>query len=253
VILQRESVTIGSIFPEDDGLMIRSWSYSRLVDFEQCKYRAKLKYLDKIPEPARALPPGKSEHANDRGTRVHEGAELFVKGGVELLPELEFFREELTTIRDLYKKGKVSLEGEWAYDRDWIPTAWSSEKAWLRLKIDALVTMSPTHMVLIDYKTGKRAYNEMKHAEQCQLYQLATFLRYPKVEKITTELYYLDLDQLTSMTYTRAQGMRFLKGYQDRGLALTSATDFPPNPTAWACKWCPFGVKGTGHCQVGIQ
>ena len=27
---------------------IKAWSYSRLVDFEQCKLRAKLKYIDRI-------------------------------------------------------------------------------------------------------------------------------------------------------------------------------------------------------------
>ena len=68
---------------------IKAWSYSRLVDFEQCKLRAKLKYIDRIPEPARPLPPGKTEHANDRGTRIHDAAERFVRGGVELIPELK--------------------------------------------------------------------------------------------------------------------------------------------------------------------
>ena len=48
---------------------IKAWSYSRLVDFEKCKLSAKLKYLDRIPEPARPLPPGKSEHANDPAWR----------------------------------------------------------------------------------------------------------------------------------------------------------------------------------------
>ena len=58
---------------------IKAWSYSRLVDFEQCKLRAKLKYIDRIPEPARPLPPGKTEHANDRGTRIHDAGERFVQ------------------------------------------------------------------------------------------------------------------------------------------------------------------------------
>lgn len=47
---------------------IDAWSYSRLSTFEQCKLRAKLAYIDRIPEPERPLPPGKTEHANDRGT-----------------------------------------------------------------------------------------------------------------------------------------------------------------------------------------
>jgi hypothetical protein len=42
-------------------------SFSRLQNFEKCKYLAKLMYIDRIPEPERPLPPGKTEHANDRG------------------------------------------------------------------------------------------------------------------------------------------------------------------------------------------
>jgi hypothetical protein len=42
--------------------MITSWSHSRIVDFEACKYRAWLKYDQKIPEPERELPEGKTEH-----------------------------------------------------------------------------------------------------------------------------------------------------------------------------------------------
>ena len=47
---------------------ISSWSFSKLGDFESCRLKAKLKHLDNIPEPERPLPPGKTEHANDRGT-----------------------------------------------------------------------------------------------------------------------------------------------------------------------------------------
>ena len=46
---------------------IVSWSYSKLIDFEKCKLLAKIKHLDKTPEPERPLRPGQTEHANDRG------------------------------------------------------------------------------------------------------------------------------------------------------------------------------------------
>ena len=69
--------------------MIKAWSFSRLSIFEQCKLRTKLAYIDRIPEPPRPLPPGKTEHANDRGTRIHDAAERFVRGGAELLEDLQ--------------------------------------------------------------------------------------------------------------------------------------------------------------------
>jgi hypothetical protein len=231
---------------------INTWSYSRLCVFEQCKLRAKLAYIDRIPEPERPLPPGKTEHANDRGTRIHTAAELFVKGGVELIPELQTFHEELLRLRELYSEGKVSLEGEWAFDKDWTPTAWSSNSAWARVKLDAFVRMSKTHGVVIDYKTGKLFGNEVKHAEQGQLYQLAAFLRYPELQVIDVEFWYTDQNDITHMRYTVDQGMRFFRNFNDRGTAITSATEFPPNPNMFSCRWCPYGPRGTGHCEKGV-
>jgi len=231
---------------------INTWSYSRLTTFEQCKLRAKLAYIDRIPEPERPLPPGKTEHANDRGTRIHNAAELFVQGGIELIPELHSFREEFLRLRELFKQGKVSLEGEWAVDRNWEPTAWHSSNVWARIKLDAFVRMSKTHGVVIDYKTGKKFGNEIKHAEQCQLYQLAAFLRYPELEVIDVELWYTDQNDLTHMRYTREQGLRFFQNFDRRGHAVTDTTEFPPNPNIFSCRWCPYGPRGTGHCDKGV-
>lgn len=231
---------------------IKAWSYSRLVDFEQCKLRTKLKYIDRIPEPARPLPPGKTEHANDRGTRIHDAAERFVRGGVELIPELKAFSTEFHDLRNKYEHGMVSLEGEWAINKDWEPVAWGDRDAWARIKLDAFVRLSKTHAVVIDYKTGKKFGNEIKHAEQTQLYQLAAFLRYPELETIDVELWYTDQDDLTHMKYTRSQGMRFFQNFNQRGIAMTSAEEFPPSPNVFACKWCPYGPRGTGDCDKGV-
>ena len=70
---------------------IDAWSYSRLSTFEQCKLRAKLALHRPYPRTRTSTAPGKTEHANDRGTRIHNAAELFVQGGIELIPELRSF------------------------------------------------------------------------------------------------------------------------------------------------------------------
>lgn len=238
--------------PVEDMTQLSTWSYSRLVDFEQCPYRAKLKYIDKIPEPVRPLPPGKTEHANDRGTRIHTAAELFVQKPIELIPELGSFSEEMHRLRQLYKLGKVSLEGEWGFDRDWMPSAYMGSNTWLRVKLDAFVQLTPKAGVVIDYKTGRKFGNEIKHGEQGQLYVLSSFLRYPQVDEITVEFWYTDQNDMTQMTYKRSQGMRLLAGFERRGNAVTNATDFPAKPSIFNCKWCPFGPSGTGHCSKGV-
>lgn len=233
--------------------MITAWSFSRLGVFEKCKYWAKLAYIDKIPEPPRPLPPGMTEHANDRGSRVHEAAELYVRNDTELIPELYGFKEEFNCLKEYYKLGLVSLEGEWAVDSDWMPVTWNSLTTWARIKLDVLVHTSPNRGVVIDYKTGKLLGKEIQHMEQGQLYQLAAFMRYPKLEVIDVEFWYTDQDQITRVTYTKDQGLKFLKPFSERGQRVVTEKEFKPNPSLYSCKYCPYGPDGTGHCKVGIS
>jgi len=233
--------------------MFSAWSYSRLQIFEKCKLHAKLAFIDRIPEPPRPLPPGKTEHANDRGSRIHEAAELYVRGGVEIISELASFAQEFNALRNLHASGRVSLEGEWAVDRDWMPVSWTSSNAWARIKLDAMVLLSQEQGVVIDYKTGKRAGNEIKHLEQGQLYQLAAFMRYPELEKVDVEFWYTDQDEIHRISYTRRQGLRYLAAFSERGNAMVTASEFPSSPSIFNCKWCPYGPTGTGHCPDGLQ
>jgi hypothetical protein len=232
--------------------IIPTWSYSRLSTFEACKLHAKIQYVDKIPEPERPLPPGKTEHANDRGTRLHTEAELFVQGKGPFTPGLIKFQPEFESMKLLHARGMVSLEGDWAHKRDWEIADWSGPDTWLRLKLDSIVFLTPQEAVVVDYKSGRRYGNEIKHAEQTQLYQLSAFLRYPQLEYVTTELWYLDQDEIAANTYTRAQGLRFRSTWDRRGNAMTTAQDFPANPSIFSCRYCPYGPRGTGHCTRGV-
>lgn len=239
--------------PPTDAVPINAWSFSRLNEFERCKLRAKLLFLDKIPEPERPLPPGKTEQANDRGTRLHKAAEDYVSlsHDVDLIPELSDFREEFTRVRELFREGKASVEGQWAFDESWAPCDWFAPIAWVRLAIDLRVQLSDTHMLVVDYKSGRKSGNEVKHSEQMALYQLATFLRYPDVETVTAELWYVDKNDLSRQVYTRERGMKYLATFNKRGLAMTQCEEFPPNPSDYTCRFCYYGAKGSGVCPVG--
>jgi hypothetical protein len=234
---------------------ITQWSISKAKVFQECKLRAQLQYGQKIPQPERPLPPGKLEHANDRGTRLHLAAEDYVAGRrPDLDPELVRFAPEFGSLRTLYQEGRVSLEGEWAMDRAWEPVPWDSRDAWLRLKLDAMVHLSTVEAVVTDYKSGRKFGNELAHAEQTQLYALVAFLRYPALEFIHTELWYLDQpdEAISQASFTRAQGLRFKARFDRLGHSVTECTQFPPSPNVFNCRWCPYGPKGTGHCSVGV-
>lgn len=237
--------------------MIKSWSISRLKVYESCPKHAKLKYIDKIPEPDRGPPP-KGEWPNDRGSRVHKQSEQFVKGERnDLVAESAAFSEEFHHLRDMHKAGKVITERMWCFNTDWcLVDEEDRENIWARFIIDALVFVTPNHAVVIDYKTGKRFGNEIDHGKQVQAYQLATFLKYPEVDLVTTELWYLDQNELATQRFTREQGLRFYKGINDRAVKMTEAEDFPSKPGR-ACFFCPYktgligkkGPLGTGNCN----
>ncbi len=258
---------------------IKTWSHSRLGVVESCLLRAKFQYVDKIPEPERPPRPDGKEHANDRGSRIHDELEQYIRGNGPLPIEAKDFAPEMGKLRELFKKGKVIAEDMWLFDDSWQPlphfefpkgrkwTKAESEafaKIWCRIKLDALVFLSQKEAVVIDFKSGKRWGNEVKHAEQAQLYAVGTAIRYPKLEKITAELWYVDADEVTSMTFTRKQALRFLKGFNNRGVKITSI-ELPKGtipeheqrelgkPNQHTCRFCMYGPKWDGPCEIGEQ
>ena len=233
--------------------LIPAWSYSTWSNFQKCKYRVYLEKIEKRETPPLVVPKGKDEHPLERGTRIHEGAELFVQGEVELIPDLKHFDNELHHLRDLYNDGLVELEGDWAFTEDWKITAWMSKDVWVRAKLDALIKTKDNQAVAIDYKTGRMWGNEVAHATQGQLYQLMTFLRFPEVEHVTVEFWYTDQNDITRNKFTRPKGLKFLNAWNQRGHAVTNEVEFKANPSDAACKWCPFGSNvGTGSCEYKI-
>lgn len=224
---------------------IKSWSFSRLGDFEKCSWLAKLKIVDKLPEPERPLPPGKTEHANDRGTRIHTELELFVQDKGPFPKEAECFRAEIESIKTRYLSGTVSLEGEWGFDRDWKVCDYNDRKrVWLRVKLDASIMLLPEHLLVVDYKSGRKHGNEIKHGEQTILYGLSAAIRHPEVQTIDTELYYIDQDELTHESKPAARWLYHLKAFNNRGLKMTECTEFKPNPSKYTCQYCPYKNEG---------
>lgn len=240
----------------DSSSRIKAWSMSRLDVFEGCPYRAKLAYVDRIPEPDRVPPEGKDEHPLDRGVRVHDAAEAFVTRDVNLIEELEAFNDDFLSAKAQYveRPGSCVVEEEWAFDADWRKTGWNSDTAWGRLKLDlGLRSEDGKSMRVIDYKTGKKY--PAKHVQQGQLYALVSFLRHPELEEVTTEFWYLDQPCKTPdknklvNKYSRMKAMILKDSFDQRAKAMTEATSFPPKTSSFTCRWCPYGDNGNKHCD----
>jgi hypothetical protein len=231
--------------------ILKRWSYSSLTKYEQCPYRAFLSNGKRIKEP--------SGPAAERGTGIHDQLEKFVKGEVDELPKeiTKRGREKIyEDLRDRYIDGSAFPEAEWSYSMEWEPVPW--DEAWNVFKIDMVVRDSPTSLKIRDYKTGKRFGNEMKHIEQCLMYAVAGFWQYPEVEHIQTDVDYIDEGVITLVkNYSRDQAMLFHPRIHKRGIAMTTATEFPPKPSSHNCKWCRYKEmvdEETGEllCKWGV-
>lgn len=128
-----------------------SWSYSRLADFETCprQYAAKHFYC---------TAPFHETEAIIWGNRVHALPEKRIKGIPHDDPEAELeVQPYLNAI--LSSPHKKEAEVELALTRDMRPCKWFDKNAWLRAKIDVVVTKDigvngMKACTILDWKTG---------------------------------------------------------------------------------------------------
>ena len=145
--------------PDQLGL-VPAWSYSTLKTFEECPYRTYISKVRKIREP--------SGPAAERGSKIHQEAEDFVKDKLKEFPgSLLKFEKDFHQLKNLYVNQKVELEGEWAFTIDWEKTKWMDSTCWARVKLDAYIQEDETSARVIDYKTGRKIGNEIPHSQQC--------------------------------------------------------------------------------------
>ena len=224
---------------------IPAWSYSTLKTFEACAYRS---YIAKVKKVSEDFGP-----AAARGTEIHKQAEDYVSGKLGELPDtLKKFTSQFKQLREMYVDAKVELEGDWGFTIGWETTGWLSPDTWGRIKLDAFVHESESSARVIDYKTGKQIGNEIAHSQQALIYAIATFFRFPDLESVNTELWYLDHGTTMEQAYTRDEAMLFMPKLHERAINMTTTTKFTPNPSTYNCRWCSFGKGAEPHCEWGM-
>lgn len=233
---------------------VPTWSASALKVFEKCPYRTFLRRVQKIPEP--------SGPAAERGSFVHDMCEQYVRGQTDALTseeyfdgkrgEVKHFHPELLKLREFFlaNPDKVFMEEDWGFTAEWEPTGWMADDVWCRIKVDAMVMESPTSALIIDYKTGRKFGNEISHADQAQIYCIAAFKKFPELEFIRAEFWYLDEGHKLEKSYSRDEIALFEKRVNDRAFRMTTATQFPAHPSHRNCKFCHY--KNSGDCEFAI-
>ncbi|WP_462167043.1 PD-(D/E)XK nuclease family protein [Pseudoalteromonas sp. GB43] len=232
---------------------VKAWSFSTLKKFENCQWAVKLGKVDKIYV--------ESGEAAQRGTLIHDGCEAWVRGKIPELPadgrtKFDAFAADFAQLREDFRAGKVSLEDDWGIRKDWSPCDWDDEELWGRAKLDGFVMENENSCVIIDYKTGKKFGNEMKHADQGLSYALHAMHRYPELDVFKVEFWYIDEGVKMIRSFNRRQLSMLLLRYHNRAVKLTTTRDFIPSANAHTCRFCEYGCNtnrdgvayGNGAC-----
>jgi CRISPR/Cas system-associated exonuclease Cas4 (RecB family) len=205
-----------------------SASYTRIKDFESCPYRFELKYIQKLQETA-------SVEA-DRGISLHKQIEDYLEGKTDDYPNT-FFQEDMYN----WRLRQPVVEEQWGHTFAWAPCNWFD--AGIRVVPDFYWYNDPTATLFIhDLKTGKK--NPIIHASQGQLYACAGFNRFPNLEVIHIQFWYIDTGEALKFSIKRPTWPKLQDQWSERITRLAEAKKFPANPTKNNCKYC--GVKS--HC-----
>lgn len=225
--------------------LVPAWSYSRLKSFEECPYKVYISSVKKIQEP--------QGEAAARGEAVHKDGELFIIGKTEnLTKDYAHFDADMRRAKQMFANGKAEVEGEWGFTIDWQPTGWMAGDCWARIKLDLLAFESETSALVVDFKTGKKIGNEIAHKQQGLLYAIGTFMRFPDIEFVTCEFWYLDQKEKMKTSYTRAEALKWLPAFTRRGMLLTTCTDWKPTPSPSSCRWCTYGKGENPECRFAV-
>lgn len=231
--------------------VLKTWSFSRLMQYENCPYSVYLKSVEKAPDP--------SGEAAERGSLIHEHIEEYIQNmhddllGIQLPKPMK--KVDLAPVEPLVerlRKGwiadKVKVEEDWGFDRQWSPTGWTAEDVWARMKLDAIDFETETSAVAYDWKSGRKFGNELKHNQQGMAYAIGAFMRYPKLEFVETQFVYVDVKEPPLKNqYTRERAMLLKPMFDRRANEMTTATTFPAKPSIYACKWCPHAKVQEGY------
>lgn len=242
-----------------------SSSFSRALDLEKCPLFFKYRHLDKIPDPAPELPG--AERPLERGNRLHSLAENYVKNPLLPFPEeFQHFRKELEAFRKMYKAGMLLPEKKFAFDESWNLIDYKDwDNVIYRAVADISAKLSPTRVLVVDYKSGKKKGNEVKHHEQAMEYAVCEALTNPDLQIFNVEIWYMDQepgDNKLRRQFTRSQVLAGFQAMKTRHLRVINERIFEAHPSRFACMFCPYkagtvGFKklayaGTGHCRKNV-
>lgn len=247
-------IVVATTFPK-----LSSWSLSAYKDYKKCPRALAYKRISKIKEP--------DSPQMARGTFAHSVCERFIKKEISWDVAVAEARKAgdktlygpkapsidlapFKTYLETAQKKVAVVEGEWAFLENWDDGNWF-KNAWLRMKLDVAFKKKAGVYVVADWKTG-RIYPD--HAEEEDLYVLATFLKFPDAVEVTAEFGYLDQGVVESSgtVYRREQMGEIADRWEKKVKPMMSDTTFPCKPNPF-CQWCFFRAGNSENLPGGKQ
>jgi RecB family exonuclease len=174
--------------------------------------------------------------------------ERYLKGEIpqERLP-IDFWK--IKPVLLALKDAGAIAEEVWLVDRDWVHQDLEDENTLLKALTDIhYLTEDTIHIT--DLKTGR---NYPEHEIQLQIYAVLGLLKYPTHNRVRVSALYVD-DGVEGHVHVYHRGMlpHLLEHWQERIDKLFNATEFPPTPSAEACKWCKLKKSRGGPCPLDL-
>ena len=208
-----------------------AWSYSRLKNFETCPRRhAEVDLLKNWKEE-------QSEQLS-YGDAVHVAMATALRTSKPLPLAYRAFQKWIDRVNRTPGEMLVESECRWAITRDFEPTAWMSEKVWLRSMADVIKVDDDVALV-VDWKTGKS-----KNVDPIQLTMTAlmVFIQFPEVKRVRADFIWLQEDDSTTQVidrYEAADHWAEMMPRVQRMQKAVSTNTFPPTPNRLCKSWCP--------------
>ncbi len=212
--------------------MKTSWSFSSLMDYERCPHTQSFPYRKGEKKNSEAAQAGIDAHK--------QCADYILHGGVSE-PFTGFNWKSAVNGR---------VEEKFGFTNKWELTDYKN--AWLKV-IPDVVTFTPEVITIIDFKTGKREYKEIKHSQQMQLYACAMQSIYPSTPLVVAELWYLNHGIVHTSSYSKSKLDGLRMRITNRALTMLQDEELRPKPNKSNCKFCQHNPAEGGRCEYAFD
>lgn len=257
-----------------------TWSSSKLKTLEKCPFQYYLKYVLKFKVPETLLAQsdplsanvGKAAHAilehvvigkpidkaySETKTEYLSKGLLTEQQWAENVDTLHYnitrFKERIDALSNQHKITRVLTELRIAITKDYEPTGFFSENAWLRGVVDLIVMLECMDIIILDHKTGGGEGSVNMYKSQLDWYKVLFHFGIQKIQGAQTGVHFIKAGEVKMADYTEHPDIENkLKNVLE--LSIEGAIDsliekgFFKHVRGPYCKWCEYDAIG---CKSG--